>query len=251
MSHHAADDGLPDSARLAWWGTAWLQGRIGPDDVVDALLSPGDVPPLVLGDDPDDGPSPILLELAASRSAGATAVAASFPATGDPVGLRGPRALSAAAIEAGQCVLLLGAERALVPARVGRVVEWTPMPAARRPPLDLGEADRELRATLLTAADALAALDVARWRPEVADELMDLRSATPLEAPPGVPARCVDLAGRALRLWSVVDLALEDDGAAVSAGEAAARRGALEPLERAVRRALTAACSPDAWPPAE
>jgi hypothetical protein len=30
-----------------------------------------------------------------------------------------------------------------------------------------------------------------------------------------------------------------------------ARRDALEPLERAARHALTAACSPDGWPPAD
>jgi hypothetical protein len=83
----------------------------------------------------------------------------------------------------------------------------------------------------------------------VADELHDLRTAVPLAAPQGVPPRCVALAGRALHLAAVVDLALEDDGGAVSAGEAAQRRAALEPLERAARRALTAACSPDGWPP--
>ena len=26
------------SARLAWWGTAWLQGRIAPDGFLDAVL---------------------------------------------------------------------------------------------------------------------------------------------------------------------------------------------------------------------
>lgn len=243
------DTGLPDAARLAWWGTAWLRGLITPDQLLDGVLAEGDVPPLVLGTADGEAPSPLLLELAAARSRGADAVAASFPVAGDPVGLRGPRELSRAAIEAGQCALLLGAGTALVPSRVGRVVEWTPFVAERRPPLDVGEADRALRGTLLETAERLADLDVAHWRPEVADELMDLRAGAPEEAPPGVPARCVDLAGRASHLWAVVDLALADDGGAVSASEAAARRTALEPLERAVRRALTAACSPDAWPP--
>ena len=65
-----------------------------------------------------------------------------------------------------------------------------------------------------------------------------------------MPARCVDLAGRALQALAVVDLALEDDGGAVTAYEITARRDALLPLERAGRHALVAACSPEVWPPA-
>ena len=90
---------------------------------------------------------------------------------------------------------------------------------------------------------------MAHWRPEIADELLDLRASEPLQPPPGVPARCVDLAGRALHLWHVVDLAEQDEGAALSATEIARRREALRPLDHAVRLAMTAAFSPDGWPP--
>ncbi|MCL2541466.1 MAG: hypothetical protein FWE71_03290 [Nocardioidaceae bacterium] len=236
-------DALPVSARLAWWGTAWLDGAIGPDELLDAVLG-ADVAHVVVGDEPG-----LVPYLARQRSAGASAIAAVFPAAGDPVGLRGPRDLSTAAIDAGEAVLLLGAGAGLVPGAVGRAVEWTPYSAHRRPPPDLGEADRGLRSALLTAARDLAALDVGRWRPEIADELIDLRASERLHAPPGVPPRCVDLAGRALRMWQVVELASSDDGAAVSAGEMARRREALDPLDRAARLALTAAFSPDGWPP--
>ena len=69
---------------------------------------------------------------------------------------------------------------------------------------DVGDADRGLRSALVEAADGVARLDVARWQPEVADELLDLRRVgRDLEAPPGVPARCVDLAGRALVLGNI------------------------------------------------
>lgn len=244
---------LPAAARVAWWGTAWLHGRIGADECLDGVLGgtdpdhdDRDVAHVVLG---DAEPAPLLLELAAARNRGARDVAAAFPAPGDPVGLRGPAGFTAAAIEQAEAVLLLGTDTGLVPHRVGRAVEWTVHRAERRPPPDLGEADRDLRATLLSAAGVLADLDVARWRPEVADELQDLRTAVHLDSPPGTPARAANLAGRALHLGAVVELALEDDGGALSASEAAVRRAALEPLERAVRRALTAACSPDGWPP--
>ncbi|WGX94200.1 hypothetical protein [Nocardioides sp. L-11A] len=234
---------LPVSARLAWWGTAWLRGRIGPDELVDAVHG-DDVTHVVVS---PDGPSSLLLELAAARNEGADGVAAAFPAPGDPAGVRGPRELTTAAIEAGEVVLLPGV--GLVPRQVGRAVEWRVLPAERRPPPDLGDADRQLRAALLATANTLAELDVARWQPRVADELHDLRAGVRLVAPPGTPSRCVDLAGRALHLEAVVELALRDDGGALSAAAGTARRASLEPLERAARHALTAACSPDGWPP--
>jgi len=90
---------------------------------------------------------------------------------------------------------------------------------------------------------------VARWRPEVADRLMDLRRRPRIAAPPGVPPRCAELAARALQALEIVDLALEDDGGALTALEAETRRGALGPLRRASRHALVVAASPEVWPP--
>ena len=125
---------------------------------------------------------------------------------------------------------------------------WRP---DRRQLPDVGEADRGLRAALLESAELLARLDVARWRPEVADELLNLRRVSALEAPPGVPPRCVDLAARGLQA-----LGIADAGAGGRRRCADRRRGrgparlAIVPLDRAGRRALTAACSPEVWPPA-
>lgn len=245
MSTEIAD--LPLSLRLSWWGTGWLRGLVAPDDLLDAVVGAA-VTHVVLGERAEDGR--LLSVLVGARDRGVREIGAAFPAAGDPVGLRGPAAFTAAAIEAGEAALLLGDELGLVPREVGHAVEWTAQPAARRPPPDLGEADRGLRGALLAAVDALAALDVARWNPEIADELMDLRTGLTVPAPPGTPERAVGLAGRALHLARVLELALEDEGAAISATQIAQRRDALLPLEAAVRRALTAACSPDGWPPA-
>ncbi|QYJ05009.1 hypothetical protein KUV85_04800 [Nocardioides panacisoli] len=236
---------LPIAGRVAWWGTALLAGHVGPDEFDDAL---GDdyVAHVVLGADS------LAHLLRASAEAGARGVAAVFPEPGDPFGLAGPAAFNADALDAGEAVLTVGPGAVgAVPHPVGRAMEWHTHPVGRRPPPDLGEADRELRSTLLRTAEDLARLDVARWRPEVADALHSLREGVPLTAPPGIPGRAADLARRALHLMTVVDLALVDDGAAVSATEARAREDVVVPLGRAARRALTAACSPDGWPPAE
>lgn len=234
---------LPVSGRLAWWGTAWVRGHVGPDDLLDGVLA-GDVTHLVLG--PDSG---LVTTLASLRAAGATSFGAAFPVDGDLVGLGGPAELNAAALDVGEAVVAIGAEAGLVPSRVGPTVEWTLLPARRRQLPDVGEADRALRTALLESAETLASLDVARWRPEVADRLMNLRHRRSVAHPPGIPARCVDLASRGLQALGIAELALEDDGGALSAGEMEQRRRALLPLERAGRRALVAACSPEVWPP--
>lgn len=236
---------LPVSGRLAWWGTAWLRGHVGPDDLLDAVIA-DDVTHVVLG---ADGPDSLVSVLGRLRSEGADGFGAAFPAEGDLVGLGGPVAFNDAALEVGEAVVVVGTDAGLVPSRVGPTIEWSRLPARRRQLPDVGEADRELRSVLVESANHLAALEVARWRPEIADRLMNLRHRATLVGAPGVPARCVDLASRGLQALEIAELALEDDGAALTVHEIDQRRGALAPLARAGRRALVAACSPEAWPP--
>ncbi|NYD41770.1 hypothetical protein [Nocardioides panaciterrulae] len=239
---------LPASCRLAWWGTAWLRGHVVTDFLVDAVLGE-DATHAVAGLPGSDVTETLVGALGRLRSAGATAFGAALPAEGDPVGLGGPRDFNTAALEAGEAVVVTGTGLGLVPQRVGAAVAWVVLPAQRRQLPDVGEADRTLRATLLEAADGLARLDVARWRPEVADRLMNLRRRAAVDAPAGVPARCVELAARGVQAMEIADLALEDDGGAVSAYDIEARRATLQPLARAGRHALVAACSPEVWPP--
>lgn len=237
-------DQLPLSLRLAWWGTAWLRGTLPPDDLLDAVRGE-DAQHLIGG---PDGVEPFLVGLGRLRGEGAHGFGVALPVEGDLVGLGGPAEFNHAALEAEEAVVVLGTGLGLVPERVGAAVTWHRFPAARRQVSDVGESDRELRSALPRAADALAALDVARWRPEVADELMNLAHRAPLAAPPSTPPRCRDLAARALVSLSIVDLALSDDGGALSVTEANQRRDALSPLARSARRALVAAGSPEVWP---
>jgi hypothetical protein len=233
------------SGRLAWWGTAWLRGLVVTDLVIDAVLA-DDATHVVAGLPGTDGPVGLSRALAELRLAGATGVGLALPAPGDPVGLGGPPDLNAAALDAGEAAVSAGL--ALVPRRVGAAVEWTTYDARPRQLSDVSESDRSLRLSLQRAAGALADLNVARWRPEVADALLNLRHRPELAPPPGVPGRCVELAGRALQALGIVHLALEDDGAALDVDQSVARRDALTPLGAAARRALVAACSPEVWP---
>jgi hypothetical protein len=235
---------LPRSARLAWWLTAWLRGHVVTDLALQAVAD-DDGLHLVAS---DDGEGQLLDLFARARRAGATYAGLALPVEGDLLGLGGPRELNDAAQEAGEAVVLPEAGLGAVPEEQGEVVRWHVLEGHRRQLPDVGDADRGLRQALLATAESLAALDVARWRPEAADLLMNLHHPAHLDAPPGTPARCVDLAARGLRASEVVDVALLDEGGAVSATEVRARREALQPLERAARRALVAACSPEGWP---
>ncbi|WP_109509454.1 hypothetical protein [Nocardioides speluncae] len=238
---------LPDSARLAWWYAAWLRGDVAPDDVADAVVA--DDAGHHIADLPGhDELTPLLLGLGTLRNLGATTAGLAYPAEGDPVGLGGPAEFNVAALDQGEAVVLPGSGLGLVPVRAGRGVVWLCLPARSRQLIDLGEAGRGYRAAVLEAANRLAGLDVARWRPAVADALLNLRRAAVPVGPPGTPTAAVALAGRGVHGLALVDLALEDDGAAVSAQQADERRAALLPLAAASRRALVAACSPEAWP---
>ena len=239
----SSPDPLPLSGLVAWWTTAWLRGLAVTDLVLDAWARDGR---LHQGADGERLPG----LLGRLRSAGATGCGLALPREGDPIGLGGPRELNDLALVQGEAVVAADGGLSLVPEAGEEVVIWHVLPAAPRQLPDVGEADRTLRATLREAADALAALDVARWRPEAADLLQPSARQRRLAAPDGTPPRCVELAGRALSAAAVVEVALLDDGGAVSAAEVDLRRRALDPLERAARRALVAACSPEAWPPA-
>ncbi|CUR57701.1 conserved hypothetical protein [metagenome] len=240
---------LPDSAALAWWLTAWLTGGTSPDALLDAVRGEDAGHHVVGLPGAEEDAVPLALALGHLRSLGADGAGLALPVEGDPVGLGGPPAFNHEAIEAGEAVVVTGTDLGLVPARAGRGVVWRCLPARRRQLPDVGEADRALRQAMLEAATNLAELDVARWRPDVADELLNLRHRAVPTAPATTPASCVSLAARGLQAIGIVELALVDDGGAITGAQAAERREALRPLGRAGRRALVAACSPEAWPP--
>jgi hypothetical protein len=241
------------SGRLVSWLRAWRAGLVPFDDVVPAIQGAdaehevADLPGHVHA-------VPLRTALAALSEVDPDAVRLVAPAAGDPRGLPGPGAFSAAALAAGEGAVCGGT--GLVPAVERRVsgsgdtwhtVLWhvLPLPAAPVPaePLSVAEAEHDLLDSLRTSTDALRGLDVARWRPELARALADLRrSGARAELPPGYDDRAHRLLHRAELVARIVALAGEDaPGAAVNAYEASRRDAALRPLATAARRARAAA----------
>lgn len=235
--------GLPPGARFACWFGAYLGGRTSLDEALDAITGDDTAHHLLGLEDDDATPLALGLGRLGRLCQAVDFVALALPAAGDPAGLAGPPDFNAEAVHAGEAVLLDGAGLGLVPARVGAGVFWQVRPAHAPPPPDLGEADRGLRSVLRQVADTLAELDVARWRPEVADALLNLRRAGSPHLPPGMDPKAVALATTAARCRVIVDLAAEDDGAGVTAQEVDQRAASLRPLDLAARRGLAAACS--------
>lgn len=210
-----------------------------------ATLLFGDDEPHTLGATP-------LLEAIADWDA--RAVWAVLPAPGDPQGL--PPAVAALAVLAGEAVVVQRASgtTVLVPdvmpfgseLEPGTLVRWHGHDGTgvRPPQFSPGEARLALHESLTEAISALTALDVAKERPELREAFLDL------SGPPdggtaalvhGLDDRRAELVVRAVRVLVITDLAAQDHGAAVTAGQMDARGAVLRDLERAARTAVAVA----------
>ncbi|MCW2614815.1 MAG: hypothetical protein JWN08_1809, partial [Frankiales bacterium] len=184
-----------------------------------------------------------------------------LPAPGDALGLPAPGPFTAAALTASEGVLALrpdGSGTGLVPALQSHgspfdgtvtTVTWTAYDVVAPGPDPgpfLHDAEHDLRRGVVEAATALRDLDVARWRPDVAGALADLRRDTRRgldddELPGSYPQRARQLLVQARQVAGVLSLAGQDTGAAIDTREAAGREQALRELARLVRRARVAA----------
>jgi hypothetical protein len=227
------------AGRFAVWATAWLDGRTSYDEALDALH--GDSAHRVTG-------LPLGWALTALRSLGERRFRLVLPVPGDVRGLPSAPGLAALALDAGQAAV--GARLALVPEAIGpEAITWTAFPLDGVPPVappvegSLWAVSGALDLAVAGAARTLAALDLARWHPEVPALLAGLaKPASVPGLPPDHEPIAVSLLGRAQRLAAVLDLALTDaPGGAVTHTQALARDSALRPLSDAVREATTAA----------
>lgn len=242
---------LPRSVVAALW--------VGCADDHDAWL-PDAVSAVTGTDEPhrteDDAPLAVLLSAMARHRRRSGLTFASLPVPHEPVGVEGPAA--DAAMDAGECVVVDGGadQGALVAVpdvvafgsalEPGAMVRWKRHQGrVRVAPVGLGEARRMLAEALVVAVDALESMDVARWRPDAAEEIADLASSSVPEPvarvlPPELDPRRADLLVRAARLEAIAELAMADDGAAVTLWAADQRNAALRHVASAARHAMSA-----------
>lgn len=240
---------FPRAALLVAWGTAYLQGRASLDEA-DVHTVGEDGLHRVVGLPGHEEPAAWSVALGLLRREGATSLRLVLPEPGDPLGLPGPAALTEAATAAGEVAVVLGGPAiALVPTVApdahGAVVRWDVLLAGSTvgngglP--SLAESERELAERMREGIATLEALGLARGRDDVSDRLRVVdHGLRRLILPTTLPPRAVRLVEQATRLAAVVAIAREDDGAAVTAAEAATREAALRPLSQAARYALCA-----------
>lgn len=232
---------LARSARWAAWFNSWLDGHTPVDDATAAVLADDAAHDVVgFGDDPMSLQQ-AWLEM---RDNGARFASVALPVPGDPVGLAGPPAFNEAAVDAEEAVVVAGAGAGFVPSVVGRGVFWAAHEANAPTTLaSAAEAERDLREQLLDTGNELAELDVARWRPELADALSSLRESDDVPLPPGYDRRAQRLSALASRCLQIADLALTDEGGSVTLAESTSRRISIEKLQSAARSGMVAACN--------
>jgi hypothetical protein len=237
------------SGVFAAWTSAWLAGEAAYDDVVGRVTG-DDEPHRVTALPGVEGEQPLGWALPVLRERSPEGIRTVLPVAGDPRGLPGPGPFTTAALAAGEAVVGRGIGLVPLVTSHGSVQDRTECVLWRAyviteptpDPLTVAEAEYDLTAATRDAASALAALDVASWRPEVAGELARMRRGVTPDLPPGHEARAVRLLASADRLSAVLDLARADSpGSAVNGAEARARDDALRPLVTAVRRARLAA----------
>jgi hypothetical protein len=242
---------LARSVRLAAWGNAVLSGHASPDEAADRVT--GDELLRFSGLPGEPAEVTLAFAIGRLRALGGRGLRVVLPVPGDPLGLPGPAAFNGLALDAGEAVLCETAQAplGLVPAVQRRgssliAVCWHTHPVAARPasPLpSLADAEHALQRSLREATAELVALDVARWRPELAAQIAALREPAAADSglAPGYPARAHRIITLARRVGAIAALACDDHGGAASAGEQARRTAALAPLARASRHAIAAA----------
>lgn len=248
------------SATLTVWASAWLAGVAAPDDVLDALTAWAPLHRVHAADrvtagstglpGPDDGTVGPATLFAPLRSAGDADVRLVLAAPGDVRGLPVGTEFAAAALAAGEGVVVPGAGMGLVPVPEGQeALRWKvfaiPIGVCPADHTGLGDAEHALRQAVRDSARALAKLDVARSDRHVRGRIAAALGARPrLHWPDGTPPRALRVLENADEVAVILTAAQHDSpGGARTAIAATARDDLLRPLWTAVRTARTAAVS--------
>ncbi len=233
------------------WGNAVLAGEVSPDTAADRIQGEDRLHRI---DRAGAVGQTLPMFLAALRTQGVRGLLLVLPVPGDLRGLPGPPAFNGPALDAGEAVLLLGAEPVgMVPELTltdpdgppGVAVHWAahsvePRIGTNLP--SLGEAELQLTETLREVTEALACLDLARWRPQIAESLAGIRAGNgTVGLAPGYPGRAHRVLASAQRISAIAALVEEDHDAGVGTGILGARDALLRQLSGAARYATLAA----------
>jgi len=241
------------SARFVAWARAWRAGLVSYDDALDTIASEEEH---VAAELPGTWSEiPLREALSHLSKLHPDEIRLALPAPGDPGGL-GPSEFTGAALVIGEAVLagVLGLVPDVREHTSGSGMTFTTVcwHAYQLPPMQnhgqrptVRQSDAELSQALAETTEALARLDVARWRPELAGALTALRKPTEAtDLPEGYDAAARRLFARATMLERVVALAGDAaPGGAINSFEAQRRDEALRPLAAACRHALMTACN--------
>jgi len=235
---------LTPAARLSAWGNAALEGAISLDDAAEAIAGAGRAAHRFFGLAGDEGRVNVAYALGRLRADGARGLRLVLPRPGDIGGLPGPATFNEQALSRGEAVLTVGGPpRGVLADAQGAWTVYDVMADARTP-LSLRDAEFGLNEQMREATAVLMQLDVARWEPVAAEVLQHRASNPPAAALPlSSPSHAHHVLECALRMLTIVDVARQSDGAAVTAVEADTRRQVLRDLDTAARRGLEAACS--------
>ncbi len=245
------------SSALGAWGAAWQCGRCSPDDVLDVLgwwssrhrVIPADaVAAQELSLDQNGDESDALLRLV--RTGAAQGLAVLLVAPGDMLGLPPRGAVTTAALEAGELLVVLG-RYALVPRRLDRyTVGWgahtigTAMVPITH---SLAEVEYELRESIRSAADVLSGLRMPRSAtrgvlPDPREKVAELTRLAAQQLPPNVNTRAERVLEQAAHVAAILAVAQQAAPVfGISANHQHSGDGVLRELGRTVRVARMSA----------
>ncbi len=235
---------IPRAGILAAWCNAWFAGACAGDDVIDAMVPFGSQ--VII--DADGSRQPLLVGLSELRRLGVGGFRIVLPVPGDAAGLPGPESFNTAAVAVGQAMTDDEAGFGLIPQVDESMTAWAVYRTTPRfrqaPPLRSEEASQAIRQAMQRATTELESLDACRDRKALGERLHQLETDLGQFAlPRSMPPAAIHTARSAAQILGILAIASEDDGATVTAAQAAMRVEVMAELAATARHALAAAAS--------
>ncbi len=229
------------ASRLALWLAAAAEGIVSPDDVVDACGSLK-----VTNFDGDGELMSLALVAAFIARTPQTRVFLNLARPGDPGGWSTTADVTALAINQGAAIVIVPGDRILIPSHVSDTWECLHSPVSVHPCTDPIDIARLLKRTIRNVADQLSDLDVVAGRDQIDDDIVH---HVQVPVPSDWDSTRTELLQTALRIDTVLTLADQHSGGAMSASSQVARSQSLSDLKAMTRRAIEAASSSHPYAP--